>query len=95
MCRASGHGCCSWKTTNGLGGCGIALRDGGYLILEAADGRTAIAQAQGYRIDVVILDLMLPDCDGFEVCRTLRRRSDVPVILASAREDSHDIVAGL
>jgi DNA-binding response OmpR family regulator len=73
----------------------IALRDEGYRVLEAADGRTALEMSAQHTVDVVILDLMLPDLDGFEVCRLLRRHSDVPVIIASAKGDSHDIVAGL
>ena len=45
--------------------------------------------------DVVLLDVMLPDHDGFSVCRAIRKGSDVPVIMVTARPDSHDIVAGL
>ncbi|HSE44827.1 MAG TPA: response regulator transcription factor [Gemmatimonadales bacterium] len=73
----------------------IALRDEGYRILEAADGGSALAVVADNDVDVVVLDLMLPDMDGFEVCRQLRKQSDVPIIVASARADSHDIVAGL
>jgi DNA-binding response OmpR family regulator len=73
----------------------IALRDEGYQILEAADGRSAIATVATDPVDVVVLDLMLPDMDGFAVCRQLRQDSDVPIIVASAKADSHDIVAGL
>ena len=73
----------------------IALRDEGYRILEAPNGESAVAALGEDHVDVVILDLMLPDMDGFEVCRRLRRDSDVPIIVASAKADSHDIVAGL
>lgn len=73
----------------------IALRDEGYRILEAPDGGSALATVGDNAVDVVVLDLMLPDLDGFEVCRRLRRDSDVPIIVASAKADSHDIVAGL
>ena len=73
----------------------IALRDDGYRVLEAPDGSTALDLVGSDRVDVVVLDLMLPDIDGFEVCRRIRRTSDVPVIVASAKGDSHDIVAGL
>lgn len=73
----------------------IALRDEGYRVLEAPDGGSAVRQMDEDPVDVVVLDLMLPDIDGFEVCRRLRRTSDVPIIVASAKGDSHDIVAGL
>ena len=45
--------------------------------------------------DVVLIDIMLPDIDGFEVCRAIRRRSDVPIVMVTARDDTHDVVAGL
>jgi DNA-binding response OmpR family regulator len=64
-------------------------------VSEAASGEDALAQLAEKPADVVLLDLMLPGADGFEVCRTLRRTSDIPVIMVSARSDSHDIVAGL
>ncbi len=73
----------------------IALREEGYLVQEAPDGSTALSRLQVEVFDVVLLDLMLPDIDGFEVCRRIRRSSDVPVIVVSAKGDSHDIVAGL
>lgn len=73
----------------------IALRDEGYRVAQADTGEAALEQHSETPADVVVLDLMLPDIDGFEVCRRLRRTSDVPVIVVSARGDSHDIVAGL
>ncbi|MGN6576895.1 MAG: response regulator [Nocardioides sp.] len=73
----------------------MALRDEGYRISEAEAGQDALAGFAESAPDVVVLDLMLPDVDGFEVCRRLRRVSDVPVIVVSALGDSHDIVAGL
>ncbi len=74
---------------------GIALRGEGYRVAEAGNGEDALAMFAHHPTDVVVLDLMLPDIDGFEVCRQLRRSSDVPVIVVSARDDSHDVVAGL
>ncbi|HET6626414.1 MAG TPA: response regulator transcription factor [Nocardioidaceae bacterium] len=73
----------------------IALRGEGYRVMQAGAGAPALAKLAEVPADVVVLDLMLPDIDGFEVCRRLRRTSDVPVIVISARGDSHDVVAGL
>src|SRR5699024_9943481 len=73
----------------------LALEDEGYRVQEAGDGGTGLKEMERTYPDVVLLDLMLPDWDGYEVCREIRRSSDVPVIVVSARADSHDIVAGL
>jgi DNA-binding response OmpR family regulator len=73
----------------------LALEDHGYEVREAADGETAVGEVKSHPPDVVILDLMLPGMDGFECCRQVRSTSDVPVLIVSARGDSHDVVAGL
>jgi DNA-binding response OmpR family regulator len=73
----------------------LALQDEGYAVREAESGRTGLDLMQAEPPDVVLLDLMLPDQDGFEICREVRRSSGVPVIIVSARDDSHDVVAGL
>jgi DNA-binding response OmpR family regulator len=73
----------------------LALEDQGYSVVEAPDGETALDRVRTATPDVVVLDLMLPGMDGFECCRQLRRSSDVPVLIVSARGDSHDVVAGL
>src|SRR3954449_7842091 len=73
----------------------LALEDEGYQVAEAANGYDALAALRREPPDVVLLDLMLPDRDGFTVCREIRRSSDVPVIMVTARTDSHDVVAGL
>jgi DNA-binding response OmpR family regulator len=73
----------------------LALEDQGYAIDEAADGEAALTRLGERTPDVVLLDLMLPGMDGFECCRQIRRRADVPVLIVSARNDSHDVVAGL
>lgn len=73
----------------------LALEDNGYVVFEAPDGEAALTEAKGRSPDVIILDLMLPGMDGFECCRQLRRTSDTPVLIVSARGDSHDVVAGL
>ncbi len=71
------------------------LRDEGYDVDEAANGATGLARLSSRSCDCVLLDVMLPDIDGFEVCRRIRGQSDVPVIIVSARADSFDVVAGL
>lgn len=73
----------------------LALQDEGYRVTEAATGEDGLTALGGGTHDVVLLDLMLPDTDGFEVCRQIRRQSDVPVIMVTARTDSHDVVGGL
>jgi DNA-binding response OmpR family regulator len=73
----------------------VVLLDEGFQVDEAADGEAALVAFDRRAADCVLLDLMLPDVDGFEVCRRLRARSDVPIIMVSARDDSFDVVAGL
>jgi two-component system, OmpR family, response regulator MtrA len=73
----------------------LALRRLGYQVLPAETGETALDRIGQDAVDVVVLDLMLPGLDGFEVCRRLRRSSDVPVIMLTARGDDFDIVGGL
>lgn len=74
---------------------GLALREEGHDVVEAATGSEGLDCALDPSLDVVLLDLMLPDVDGFTVCRRIRRGSDVPIIMVTARTDSHDVVAGL
>jgi DNA-binding response OmpR family regulator len=74
---------------------GMVLRQEGYTVSEAGSGEEALNSFHLHPADVVLVDLMLPGVDGFEVTRQLRRSSDVPVIVVSARTDTHDIVAGL
>ncbi len=74
---------------------GLALADEGCVVVEAPSGEAALAVIDHAAIDVVLLDLMLPGIDGLQVCRTLRARGDMPIIIVSARSDSSDIVAGL
>ena len=73
----------------------LALEDEGYHVAEAATGEQGLADLRAEEPDVVLLDVMLPDTDGFSVCREIRHRSNVPVIMVTARSDSHDVVAGL
>src|SRR4051794_12080521 len=67
----------------------------GVVVTRVADGDLGLKEALGHRYDVVLLDLMLPGKDGLEVCRELRARSDVPVIMLTARGEEADRVMGL
>jgi DNA-binding response OmpR family regulator len=73
----------------------LALQDEGWEVDEAETGEEALDMFQRAPADVVLIDIMLPGVDGFDVCRSLRRTSDVPIIMVTARDDTHDIVAGL
>ncbi len=67
----------------------------GFRVTLAADGPAALAAAEREPPDLIILDLMLPGLDGFEVCRRLRRTSDVPIIMLTARDEDVDKIVGL
>jgi DNA-binding response OmpR family regulator len=73
----------------------LALEDEGYEIIEAADGLKGLSAFDSTSVDLVLLDLRLPDLSGFEVCRMLRAKSLVPIIIVTAQTDTHDLVAGL
>ncbi len=73
---------------------GLALADEGYDVVETATGEEAL-EVVDPDLDVVLLDLMLPGIDGIEVCSTLRSRGDLPIIIATARSDTADVIAGL
>jgi DNA-binding response OmpR family regulator len=73
----------------------LALEDEGYDVREAADGRSGLQSFAREEPDQVLLDLRLPDISGFEVCRTLRKSSIVPIIIVTAQTDTYDLVAGL
>lgn len=71
------------------------LTHAGYNVVAAADGETALSEAVRVRPALVVLDLMLPGLDGWEVCRQLRRTSDVPILMLTARAGEPDRLAGL
>jgi len=73
----------------------LALEGEGYEVDEAASGEDALDRFSAEPAQVVLIDLMLPGMDGFECCRALRRHSAVPIIMVTARTDTHDVVAGL
>jgi len=72
-----------------------ALRRDGYDVLGAADGLQALDRMQSELPDIVILDIRLPQLDGFEVCRRIRHMSEVPIIMLTARTEESDILRGL
>src|SRR5579875_2662127 len=71
------------------------LRRDGYDVVQATDGQEALERFAEQPFDLVILDVMLPRLDGLEVCRRLRSRSSVPIIMLTARSDEIDKVVGL
>jgi two-component system, OmpR family, alkaline phosphatase synthesis response regulator PhoP len=71
------------------------LQQAGFRVVSAEDGTTAMAAARHERPDLVVLDLNLPDRDGIDVCRVLRRESDVPIIMLTARDAETDRLIGL
>ena len=73
----------------------LGLQRDGYEVVEARDGAAGLRSLSTDRPDLVLLDVMLPGLDGFEVCRAIRRDSLVPVIMLTARSDTVDVVVGL
>src|SRR6185312_8096421 len=73
----------------------LALEDEGYDALGAATAEEGLRAQRQHPADYVLVDLMLPGLDGFECVRQLRRVDDVPIVVVSARDDTHDIVAAL
>src|SRR5690606_5006734 len=71
------------------------LRRQGYDVITAADGRKALELARIQRPDLIILDIMLPGLDGFEVCRIVRQEMNVPILMLTARTEEVDKVVGL
>ena len=74
---------------------GIVLQSEGYDVFFCADGSAVLAQFQEHNPDLVLLDVMLPGMDGFDVCRAIRRVSDAPIVMLTARSDTSDVVTGL
>ncbi len=73
----------------------LGLEDEQYRVAEADSAEQALELFARRPAQLVLVDVMLPGVDGFELCRSLRRSSDVPIIIVTARADSHDVVAGL
>ncbi len=73
----------------------LALVDEGYQVEAVVDAESALQFVAGKQPALMLVDLMLPGLDGFELCRRIRAASTIPIIVVSARDDSHDVVAGL
>ncbi|QPK81733.1 response regulator transcription factor [Schaalia sp. ZJ405] len=74
---------------------GIVLTTEGFTVSTSADGLQALEDFHAFRPDLILLDLMLPQMDGIQVCRAIRAESDVPIVMLTARSDTNDVVAGL
>lgn len=70
------------------------LLNAGYLVIEATDGKVALSLFQENEIHLIILDIMLPELDGWSVCRRIRKASNVPIIMLTARMDEDDTLLG-
>jgi two-component system alkaline phosphatase synthesis response regulator PhoP len=73
----------------------LYLEKEGFNVVAASDGEQALVQFERSDPDLVVLDVMLPKLDGFEVCRELRRRGDVPILMLTARSEDIDAIVGL
>ena len=73
----------------------LYLEKEGFNVVAANDGEQALVQYERTDPDLVVLDVMLPELDGFEVCRELRRRGDVPILMLTARSEDIDAIVGL
>ncbi len=73
----------------------LYLEQEGFRVIRAGDGRTALDKAQREAPALIVLDLMLPELDGWEVCRRVRASSDLPILMLTARDDDIDKIVGL
>ncbi len=74
---------------------GIVLRSEGYDVLDCYNGNEAFRAFQNFEPNLVLLDVMLPGKNGFEICEAIRRVSNVPIVMLTARSDTEDVVRGL
>src|SRR5436305_12166909 len=73
----------------------LYLKNAGYEVRTASNGTDALASAQSQQPSLIVLDLMLPDIDGIEICRRIRQKSDVPILMLTARDEHGDTNIGL
>src|ERR671937_2777247 len=73
----------------------LYLKNAGYTVRTASTGTEALSQIQAGDVALTVLDLMLPDIDGIEVCRRIRKTSDMPILMLTARDEEVDKIIGL
>jgi DNA-binding response OmpR family regulator len=73
----------------------LALEDEGHTVTGVPSAESALGCFREGSFDIALIDLMLPGMSGFDLCREVRKLSDIPIIIVSARDDTHDVVAGL
>jgi DNA-binding response OmpR family regulator len=73
----------------------LGLEQAGFRITATGDGRDALIRFRQGSFDLVVLDVMLPSLDGFEVCKEIRRESQAPIVMLTARSELHDVIVGL
>jgi two-component system response regulator MtrA len=73
----------------------LGLEQAGFRVTATGDGRDGLLRFRQAPFDLVVLDVMLPSLDGFEVCKEIRRESQTPIVMLTARSDLHDVVVGL
>lgn len=73
----------------------IYLKKEGFEVVEAADGAEALVKVQSEKPDIIILDIMMPVMDGLEVCKQVRKISDIPIIMLTAKDEDDDRILGL
>jgi DNA-binding response OmpR family regulator len=73
----------------------LGLEHAGFRVTSSGDGREGLVQFRQGTFDLVVLDVMLPTLDGFEVCREIRKDSQTPIVMLTARADLHDVIVGL
>lgn len=73
----------------------LCLMNEGFAVIQSFTGEEAVKKCEDYRPDLVVLDVMLPDKEGWDVCRDIRKFSDVPIIMLTAKGDTFDKIRGL
>jgi two-component system response regulator MtrA len=73
----------------------LGLEQAGFRVTATGDGRDALSRFRQGTFDLVVLDVMLPSLDGFEVCKEIRRESQAPIVMLTARSELHDVIVGL